>query len=73
MLSFQENKAKSSATGKKREDKQFDKDKPAGGPAWHDPSVDRLQVRIEDSSRLRKLKREEAETHISGEQYAIRL
>ena len=30
-------------------------------PAWHDDAVDRLQVRLEDTSRLRKLKKEEAE------------
>lgn len=44
-----------------------------GGPAWHDPTVEKLNVNIEDSSRLRKLKNEEAETHISGEQYTQRL
>ncbi len=39
-------------------------------PAWHDSSVDQLKVNIEDKSRLRKLKREEGETHISGGEYA---
>jgi succinate dehydrogenase flavin-adding protein (antitoxin of CptAB toxin-antitoxin module) len=42
-------------------------------PAWHDEAVDRLQVRLEDTSRLRKLKKEEAEQHITGQQYAERL
>ena len=42
-------------------------------PAWHDHAVDKLSVRIEDSSRLRKLKKEEAEQEITGEQYAQRL
>lgn len=45
----------------------------SGGPAWVDTSVEKLQVRIEDSSRLRKLKKEEAETQISGGQYEKRL
>jgi hypothetical protein len=35
--------------------------------------VDRLQVRLEDTSRLRKLKKEEAEQHITGQQNAERL
>lgn len=42
-------------------------------PAWSDSSVDKLQVNIEDMSRLRKLKREEGETHVSGQVYAQRL
>lgn len=41
--------------------------------AWHDPSVENLKVHIEDISRLRKLKKTEAETHITGDQYAQRL
>lgn len=67
---------------KKRDEKKKEKDQSALGgwasdstagtavAAWHDPSVDKLQVNIEDSSRLRKLKKLEAETHITGEQYA---
>jgi hypothetical protein len=39
-------------------------------PVWSDENVDKLKVRIEDTSRLRKLKKSEGETHISGEQYA---
>lgn len=42
-------------------------------PAWSDVSVDKLRVNIEDSSRLRKLKKEEGETHVSGETYMKRL
>ena len=42
-------------------------------PAWHDAAVDRLQVRLEDTSRLRKLKKEEAEQEITGQQYTERL
>ena len=42
-------------------------------PAWHDHALDSLQVRIEDTSRLRKLKKEEAEEEITGGQYAQRL
>jgi len=41
--------------------------------AWHDHGLDSLQVRIEDSSRLRKLKKDEAEEEITGGQYAQRL
>jgi len=36
-------------------------------PAWHDAGVDNMQVRIEDTSRLRKLKRDEGEQEISGD------
>lgn len=42
-------------------------------PAWSDSSVDKLQVNIENQSRLRKLKKEEGETHVSGETYMKRL
>jgi len=35
--------------------------------------VDKITVNIEDKSRLRKLKKEEGETHISGADYAQRL
>jgi hypothetical protein len=42
-------------------------------PAWSDASVDKLQVNIEDSSRLRKLKKEEGETHVTGDIYMRRL
>lgn len=38
----------------------------SGMPAWHDDGVDKMMVRIEDTSRLRKLKKSEGETHISG-------
>ena len=42
-------------------------------PAWHDASVEHIKVNIEDRSRLRKLKREEGETQITGGEYAQRL
>ena len=42
-------------------------------PAWHDASVEHIKVNIEDKSRLRKLKREEGETQITGGEYAQRL
>ncbi len=42
-------------------------------PAWTDSSVDKLMVNIEDSSRLRKLKAEEGETHVTGADYMKRL
>jgi hypothetical protein len=58
-MAFVENKGRSD---KKREDKLKEK-----GAVWHDPSVDKLKVNIEDKSRLRKLKKTEDETHISGD------
>ena len=73
MLAFTENKKKQP---KKREEKQSNKEEAkshkdegwassttqaSGKPAWHDDAVDRLQVRLEDTSRLRKLKKVEAE------------
>ena len=75
---FIENKGKGS---KKRDDKLETK---AGSdenpwatastkPAWHDSSVEHIKVNIEDKSRLRKLKREEGETQITGGEYAQRL
>ncbi len=72
MIGFSENKTK------KRDSKKVGKQstsKPAltGGAVWHDESVDGLQVNIENTSRLRKLKRKEAEAHITGRQYAERL
>lgn len=85
MLAFTENKKKQP---KKREEKQSNKEEAksqkdegwassttqaSGKPAWHDDAVDRLQVRLEDTSRLRKLKKVEAEQQISGQQYAERL
>lgn len=87
MLAFTENKKsakKDTPTQQKRRDqKKTDKDQllnyasestvSSGGAVWHDPSVDNLKVNIEDSSRLRKLKKLEAESHITGEQYAKRL
>ena len=42
-------------------------------PAWSDSSVEKLRVNIEDTSRLRKLKKEEGETHVSGDVYMQRL
>ncbi|TNV73453.1 hypothetical protein FGO68_gene12597 [Halteria grandinella] len=42
-------------------------------PAWSDASVDKLQVNIEDRSRLRKLKKEEGETLVTGDIYMKRL
>jgi hypothetical protein len=38
----------------------------SGVPAWHDEGVESMMVSIEDTSRLRKLKKTEGETHISG-------
>jgi len=62
MLSFTENK-------KKREEKADDKEAAKvqqRQPAWQDKSMQKLQVSIEEKSRLRKLKKSEAETHIEG-------
>ena len=85
MLAFTENKTKQSHPKKRREEKLKAKQEAneqagwassttqASGAAWHDPGVEKMQVRIEDASRLRKLKKEEAETQISGKQYAERL
>ena len=42
-------------------------------PAGHDASVEHIKVNIEDRSQLRKLKREEGETHITASEYAQRL
>ena len=87
MLAFTENKKKQTPN-QKREDKKQAKDQAKSSkeegwassttqasvkPAWHDEAVDRLQVRLEDTSRLRKLKKEEAEQQITGQQYAERL
>ena len=81
---FIENKGKGSSS-KKRDEKLESK---AGGadekipwataaittkPAWHDASAEHIKVNIEDKSRLRKLKREEGETQITGGEYAQRL
>ena len=59
-MAFVENKGRSD---KKRDEKLKEK----GGAVWHDPSVDKLKVHIEDKSRLRKLKKTEDETHITGD------
>ena len=88
MLAFTENKKKQTPN-QKREEKKQAKDQAAKSfkedgwassttqasvkPAWHDEAVDRLQVRLEDTYRLRKLKKEEAEQEITGQQYAERL
>lgn len=72
MLAFSENKKGGSSSVKKR-DHKWEEKKADDQPAWHDAGVEKLQVHIDDKSRLRKLKRQEAETHISGEQYAERL
>ena len=87
MLAFTENKKKQTPN-QKREEKKLAKDQAKSSkdddwassttqssvkPAWHDAAVDRLQVRLEDTSRLRKLKKEEAEQEITGQQYTERL
>ncbi len=41
-------------------------------PALNDAAVDHFQVRLEDTSRLRKLKKQEAELEITGQQYIER-
>jgi hypothetical protein len=75
---FTENKKKKHPDVKKRDKKwsalvEGAADTSSVAPAWSDASVDKLLVNIEDSSRLRKLKREEAETHVSGADYMQRL
>ena len=66
MMSFSENKLKRDAkhqatdaeqpsTGSKRRDEKRT-DKQNSQAAWHDASVDKMNVHIEDISRLRKLK-----------------
>ena len=42
-------------------------------PAWKDNGEKKLSVSIEDVSRLRKLKKTEAESTIQGAEYAERL
>ncbi len=83
MSAFTENKKKTNNFAKRRDIKLSDKsqtkqkEESSGWassstsqsvkPAWHDAGVDNMQVRIEDISRLRKLKREEGEQEISGD------
>ncbi len=67
MLSFTENKKKRST---KAENKTAAKEEHRREPAWHDSNLDKLKVSIEEKSRLRKLKKSEAETHIQGNDYA---
>ena len=70
MLSFTENKNKRK---EKAEGKLKQKEELTRQPAWHDVKLEKMQVSIEDKSRLRKLKTTEAETHIKGKlRYTIK-
>jgi len=68
MMLFVENKKKREVKADLKSDDHWATVEKQGllKPAWTDKNLEKLEVNIEDKSRLRKLKQTEAESNIKG-------